>query len=93
MYILFGTTSRKYCSNVYKINIKTLESILLFDSLELIETANYTSYLTLQTEYPDDFLVGRYRQEVVLYKFKIYVFGGGKFDGDSFSFFQVSKFK
>jgi hypothetical protein len=86
LYILFGTNSRIYCSNVYKINMKTLECKKLFDSVELInKSMNYTDTLALNNEYPNDFLIGRYRQEVLHHDGKIYAFGGGKNDGDSCS--------
>ena len=85
LYILFGTNSREYCSNVYRVNIKTLESKKLFDSVELLENANFTRQLELDELYPDEFLSGRYRQEVVHYENKLYTFGGGKIDGDSYS--------
>ena len=81
LYLLFGTNASIYCSNVYKINIHTLESFKLFDSVEIREKAGYIELMHLQAEYPDDFLMGRYRQEVAFYNSKIYVFGGGKIDG------------
>ena len=80
---MFGTNAREYVSNVYRINIKTLESKKLFDSLELLDNANFTMRQELDLMYRDDFLNGRYRQEVVHYDNKIFVFGGGKSDGDS----------
>ncbi len=55
--------------------MKTLECKSLFDSLKIIDRLSYTEYMSLQNEYPDDFLAGRYRQEVILYESKIYVFG------------------
>jgi hypothetical protein len=86
LYILFGTNSQIYCSNVYKINMKTFECKKLFDSIELInKTTNFSSIVALNNEYPNEFLSGRYRQEVVHYKGKIYAFGGGIKDGDSCS--------
>jgi hypothetical protein len=90
LYILFGTDSRTYCSNVYRINIKTLVSKKLFDSIDLLARANFTTLTQLDQEYPDEFLLGRYRQEVVHYKGKLYVFGGGKIDGDSFPLDNVN---
>ncbi len=89
LYLIFGTNAMIYCSNVYKININTLESFKLFDSVEMREKASYIEFVHLQTEYPDDFLAGRYRQEVALYESKIYVFGGGKIDGMCFPLQKV----
>ncbi len=79
LYILFGTNARIYCSNVYKINLKTLESTKLFDSVALSDSVmNFTMISELNARYPNQFLDGRYRQEVVFYKNKFYTFGGGK---------------
>jgi hypothetical protein len=89
LYILFGTDARTYCSNVYRVNIRTLESKKLFDSIELLHKANFTRQIELNQMYPDEFLLGRYRQEVVHYKGKFYVFGGGKIDGDSYPLDKV----
>lgn len=90
LYILFGTNAVQYCSNVYRINIKTLESVKLFDSIELVENATVADMHRLNQLYPDDFLTGRYRQEVVYYENKLYTFGGGKIDGDAHSFENVN---
>ena len=83
LYVLFGTDAREYCSNVYRISLKTLESNKLFDSLEIIDRATFIEMERLDQEYPNDFLDGRYRQEVVHYENKLYALGGGKRDGDS----------
>jgi hypothetical protein len=56
---MFGTSSREYCSNVYKINIATLESEKLFDSLQILEE-NYFNEDGLNDQYPNQFLHGRY---------------------------------
>jgi hypothetical protein len=66
--------------------LKTLESKKLFDSLELNDKAESSFLMRRQLElaYPNDFLEGRYRQEVVHYKNKAFAFGGGKRDGDSY---------
>jgi hypothetical protein len=87
---MFGTNARNYFCNVYRINIRTLVSKKLFDSIELTANANFTAARTqLDEVYPDEFLLGRYRQETVVYNNKIYVFGGGKLDGDSFPMDRV----
>jgi len=39
---------------------------------------NFTMISELNARYPNQFLDGRYRQEVVFYKNKFYTFGGGK---------------
>jgi hypothetical protein len=79
LYVLFGTNARIYCANVYKINLKTLQSTKLFDSISLNESVqNFTQLSELNAKYPNDFLGGRYRQEVIFFKNKFYTFGGGK---------------
>jgi hypothetical protein len=90
LYILFGTTSRTYVCNIYKINLKTLESEKLFDSLELTRTESFRELETLNRDYPNDFLKGLYRQEVIHYKNKFYVFGGGNSEGMAYPFDTVS---
>ncbi|CAF0839649.1 unnamed protein product [Brachionus calyciflorus] len=85
LYILFGTNAVQYCSNVYRVNIKTLESEKLFDSIELVENSNFRELENLNDIYPNDFLYGRYRQEVIHFENKLYTFGGGKIDGDAHS--------
>lgn len=90
MYILFGTDSHQYCTNVYRINLKTLESSTLFDSLKLIDNAsNFTQLNELNERYPNNFLDGRYRQEVIHYKNKLYAFGGGAFTGEAYILSEV----
>jgi hypothetical protein len=89
LYYMCGTDSQMYCTNVYRIDITTLESRQLFDSIELIQNSSYIETLNLQQQYPDDFLAGRYRQEAVVYNEKIYILGGGKFDGDCFPLNKV----
>lgn len=90
MYCLFGTNAREYCSNVYRIDMRTLEIVTLFDSISLIENANFIEMEQLNAAYPNDFLFGRYRQEVVHYDNKLFAFGGGKIDGDAYGFDSVS---
>lgn len=92
LYCLFGTNSHIYCSNVYRINIKTLEVKTLFDSISLLENANFIELNQLEQTYPNDFLRGSYRQEVVHYKNKLYTFGGGKIDGGAHGFQNVFLF-
>ncbi len=77
IYILFGTNARVYTSNVYRINIQTLYSECLFNSVDMIENISYLTLLELNRQYPEDFLQGRYRQDVVVFNKKIIVFGGG----------------
>lgn len=89
LYLLCGTDSRRYSTNVYKIDMKTLESVKLFDSVQIIDKATYIEYSHLQVEYPDDFLLGRYRQEIAFYGSKIYTLGGGKLDGYCFPLNKV----
>ena len=89
IYIIFGTNARIYTSSVYRINIETLKSECLFDSIQMIENASHIKRIQLDNEYPDDFLAGRYRQEVVMYNKKVYVFGGGKNNGDAFNLKKV----
>lgn len=66
-----------------------MESEKLFDSIELIENATVADMHRLNQLYPNDFLNGRYRQEVVYYENKLYTFGGGKIDGDAHSLENV----
>ena len=40
LYVMFGTNSRQYVSNVYRINIETLVSECLFNSKKILENAN-----------------------------------------------------
>ncbi len=86
LYILFGTTSRTYVCNIYKINLKTLKSEKLFDSVQMTENESYYGLMALNEEYPNEFLKGLYRQEVVHYKNKFYVFGGGNAEGNAYPF-------
>lgn len=90
LYILFGTNSHDYFSNVYRVDVKTLESKCLLDSVRLNETSNIREREHLNSAYPNGFLTGRYRQEIVLYSDKIYVFGGGDREGDASSLDIVS---
>ena len=83
LYVMFGTNSRQFVSNVYRINIETLVSECLFNSIELLENANFRETIELNRLYPDDFLSGRFRQEVILFEKNVFVFGGGKKEGDS----------
>ncbi|CAF0943586.1 unnamed protein product [Didymodactylos carnosus] len=70
LYILCGTNSLQYNSDVYQINLSTMESKKIGHTFDEIEE-------------PSD--AGRYRQEVVLHNDKIFVFGGGGISGISFS--------
>ena len=80
IYILFGTNSRVYTSNVYKINIETLHCECLFNSVDMIENVpSYHTLIELNRQYPEEFLQGRYRQDVVVFNKKIIVFGGGSY--------------
>lgn len=92
LYILFGTNAVHYCSNVYRVNIKTLESVKLFDSIDLIENSSFSQLNKLNQLYPNGFLYGRYRQEVIHYDNKMYTFGGGKIDGDAHPFDNLPVF-
>lgn len=70
LYILCGTNSMRYHTDVYDIHLPTLTCTQIghtFDELE------------------DFFEGGRYRQEVYLHDDKIYVFGGGSSTGLSLS--------
>ena len=89
---MFGTNSNDYFSNVYKVDAKTLESKCLLDSARLNETTNIREREILNTTYPNAFLAGRYRQEIILYNDKIFVFGGGDGEGDSSSLDIVSHY-
>lgn len=89
LYYMCGTDAQQYCTNVYRIDITKLESVKLFDSIELFQNSSYIETQHLMQQYPDDFLAGRYRQEAVVYNEKIYLFGGGKFDGDCFPLNKV----
>ena len=89
IYILFGTNSQEYYSNVYKIDIRTLQSEKLFDSIQLKDSANFSTLRQLDIDYPNNFLAGRYRQEVIIHEDKIYVFGGGNSDGDAYNLIEV----
>jgi hypothetical protein len=60
LYVLFGTTGHAYHSNVYKINLKTLESVKLFDSDELKQTESFIQQQELEVQYPNNFLNGRH---------------------------------
>ena len=94
MYILFGTDARQYCSNVYRISLKTLESYKLFDSIELKESvSNFSMQRELELKYPNEFLEGRYRQEVIFCKNKFYTFGGGNFEGNAYKLDEVIFFQ
>lgn len=86
LYCLFGTNARVYCSNVYRIDLRTLETTTLFDSISLVENANFIEMEQLSAAYPNEFLFGRYRQEVVHHDHKLYALGGGKIDGDAYGF-------
>jgi hypothetical protein len=92
LYILYGTNAREYCSNVYEISLKTLECVKLFDSIELLAKANFSESVALHQLYPEEFLLGRYRQEVVHYSSKLYTFGGGKIDADAYAFENLPTF-
>lgn len=85
LYIMFGTNGAQYNCNVYRVNLKSFESERLFDSLRLIEDARFYQTALAAEQYPDDFLLGRYRQEVVFYAGKIYAFGGGNHTGECMS--------
>lgn len=89
LYYMCGTDAQQYCTNVYRIDIAKLESCKLFDSIELVQNSSYIETQHLMQQYPDDFLAGRYRQEAVVYNEKIYLLGGGKFDGDCFPLNKV----
>lgn len=94
LYILFGTNSHQYCTNVYKINLKSLESSKLFDSIELRDNvSNFTQLNELNQKYPNNFLDGRYRQEVIYYKNKLYAFGGGSITGEAYVLSEVLDYK
>ena len=56
----------------------------------MLDNANIFELNQLEEAYPNEFLHGRYRQEVVHYNKKLYTFGGGKIDGDSHGF-QIVK--
>lgn len=78
--------------------MRTLETKTLFDSIALIENANFVEMELLSAEYPNEFLFGRYRQEVIHYNHKLYAFGGGKIDGDAYGLeslpvFNLNSFK
>ena len=91
MYLLFGTNARVYCSNVYKICLKTLVCTKMFDSVQLRESAtNFSMQHDLNAKYPNNFLSGRYRQEVVYYQNKFYTFGGGNIEGDAYPLDEVT---
>ena len=92
LYCLFGTNARVYCSNVYRIDLRTLETATLFDSISLVENANFIEMEQLSAAYPNEFLFGRYRQEVVHHDHKLYALGGGKIDGDAYGFDIVRAF-
>ncbi|CAF0771219.1 unnamed protein product [Didymodactylos carnosus] len=70
LYILCGTNSLRYNSDVYQIHLPTMQSIKIGHTFDEIE---------------EPFEAGRYRQEAVLHNDKIFVFGGGGILGISFS--------
>ena len=62
------------------INIETLHCECLFNSVDMIENVpSYHTLIELNRQYPEEFLQGRYRQDVVVFNKKIIVFGGGSF--------------
>ncbi|CAF0966121.1 unnamed protein product [Rotaria sordida] len=71
LYILCGTNSWSYNSDVYDIHLPTLTCKHIGHTFDEIEDPSET---------------GRYRQEAYLYKNKIFLFGGGGVSGISFSF-------
>ena len=73
--------------------MRTLELTTLFDSISLVENSTFFEMEQLAEQYPNDFLFGRYRQEVTHYDGKLYAFGGGKIDGDAYGFDSVIKSK
>lgn len=70
LYILCGTNSAMYNSDVYDIHLPTLTCTQIGFTFDEIE---------------ETFENGRYRQEAYLHDNKIYVFGGGGTSGISFS--------
>ena len=62
----------------------------MFDSISLKESVtNFMMMNELNAKYPNNFLEGRYRQEVVYYKNKFYTFGGGNIEGDAYKLDEV----
>lgn len=61
LYILFGTkSSAEFSSNVYQVNLNTLESKHVFNSTNLLNTGNFIQQQQIAQQYPDSFLTGRY---------------------------------
>jgi hypothetical protein len=75
LYILCGTNSASYNSDVYDIHLPTLTCSQIGNTFDEIE---------------EFFQGGRYRQEAYLYENKIYLFGGGGSSGISFSLEYVN---
>ena len=69
LYLLFGTDGHKYFSDVFRVDLRNLNSVCLFQSRDHL----------LSKKFPENFLNGRFRQGVVFYDDKLYVFGGGFF--------------
>ena len=86
IYILFGNNGLtventvEYTSNVYRINIETLHCECVFNSADMIKNvSSHHELIELNRQYPEEFLQGRYRQDVVVFNKKIIVFGGGSY--------------
>ena len=71
--------------------MKTLITEKLLDSVELIsQNDSFFALQALNEQYPNDFLKGLYRQEVIHYNNKFYVFGGGNIEGTAYPFDLVN---
>ncbi|UJR27391.1 hypothetical protein I4U23_008681 [Adineta vaga] len=70
LYILCGTNSMLYNSDIYDIHLPTLKCQQIGNTFDEIEDSSET---------------GRYRQEAYLHENKIFLFGGGGVSGISFS--------
>lgn len=55
---MFGTTSFEYCSNVYRIDLRTFESVKLFDSMALLPQF-FRDPESIERQYPNEFIFGR----------------------------------
>lgn len=55
---MFGTTAHEYCSNVYRVDLRTFESVKLFDSNDLLPQL-FRDPEKFDREYPNEFLFGR----------------------------------
>ncbi|CAF0761007.1 unnamed protein product [Didymodactylos carnosus] len=77
LYILCGTNSVRYNTDVYEIHLPTMKSKKIGTTFDEIE---------------DPVDAGRYRQEAVLYENKILLFGGGGVSGISFSLKIIPEF-